>query len=902
MNSIIEWLLGPEGDRLAGISDWRIDFVAEYARNKGVLVGFVLLFAALMFLTIRSYRREGDAPTRTKAALAVIRIVVIALVIILILQPGIVIRTEQTLRSYLVVMVDDSISMSFEDEYTPEQAEKLRALLADPAPDAGDDATTRPAGAAGDSGEPDLPLEQMSRNDIVRRLLLRRGGAIARLAREHPLILMRFSTARAGAKDRTGDYTSELSSINAVSDERIDEAAVMPPTGLAEALEALTAQGHVTDIEQAVYGALSHVQGRRVAGLVVISDGQITGESTSESDRLAGARRLAAERSVPLFSLCVGRSLDAEAMARIKRLRMMSLRGPTQVRPGMAIEFTGTIAHDGMAGRNVTVRLFRRQADQKWSQAVNTNVTTDVALKATKDKDTGEDRDTAAQDFTLKITPEESGKLALGRYVFRAVVDEQDDEKDLEDNAADTQAIVITNKRTHILLVSGDAGWEFQFLRNYLLRTPDMFRLSVWQQNADKEINQVASTGMKLARLPETLAKLMGTGDPTHPGYDLVILYDPKPGVEGFDAEFVKNLRTYVRVHGKGLCFIAGNKYTDNLLRDDEIMGPLAKMLPVKISADTIDAIRHIESQRPEPWPVRVTAYGLDHQLTRLGTSGKTSEQLWQLMPGVFWTHPVAKAKLSARVLLENTNPSRRTVDNEPEPIMATHSYGSGRVVYLGMDATWRWRSVEDGFFHRRFWGNMVEYLATSSARNLVITTGGTKFSADKRIKVEVDAYDPSNDYKPLEAKKFVMLLDPVETGRTTRQLTLKPVEGRPGHFEVTIDAPAVGKYDLVPKQMPGGESNQSERVVKRIIVEAPRAEHERTEADEQTMRSLASEPGNYYLPIHEIDKLADLVPLKKRHKVIRTPKTLWDCNLSLVLIVFLLTIEWIIRKKNNMA
>lgn len=888
LHSIIAWLLGPEGDRLAGVSDWRIDFVAKY---KAIWPALVLLFVALVVLTIYSYRREGDARTRTKATLAVIRIVVIALIIILILQPGIVIREEQTVRSKLVVLIDDSISMSFEDEYTPDQADTLRKLLAD---DGTDGATTRPAGA------PQLPLEQMSRNDIVRRLLVRRGGAIARLAREHPLIVMRFSTSRAGAKDRAGDYTSELSSINAVSDEDIDKAQAPPPAGLAEALEALTAAGHVTDLEQAVYGALSHIQGHRVAGLVVISDGQITGESTSESDRLAGARQLAAERSVPLFSVCVGRSLDAEAMAKIKRLRMMSLRGPTQVRPGMAIEFAGTIAHDGMAGRNVTVRLFRREVDQKkWTDA---NVTTDVALKATKDKDSDEDRDTAAQDFTLKITPEESEKLALGRYVFRAVVEAQDDEKDPDDNTADTQPIIITNKRTHILLVSGDAGWEFQFLRNYLLRTPDMFRISVWQQNADKEINQVASTGMKLARLPESLAKLMGTGDPANPGYDLVILYDPKPDVEGFDAEFVKNLQTYVRVHGKGLCFIAGNKYTDNLLRADKIMTPLAAMLPVKISADTVDAVRRIESQRPEPWPVRVTPYGMDHQLTRLGTSGKTSEQLWQLMPGIFWTHPVAKAKLSARVLLENTNPARRTVDNEPEPIMAAHSYGSGRVVYLGIDATWRWRSVEDGFFHRRFWGNMVEYLATSSARNLVITTGGTKFSSDKRIKVEVDAYDPANDYKPLEAKEFVMLLDPVATGRATRELTLKPVEGRPGHFEVTIDAPPTGKYDLMPKQMPGGESNQSVRVVKRIIVEAPRAEHERTEADEQTMKSLASAPGNQYLPIHKIDELAHLVPSKTTRKVIRTHKTLWDCNLSLVLIVLLLVIEWIIRKKHNMA
>ncbi len=893
MNSIIEWLLGPDGDRISGVSDWRIDFVADYAQNKGVLVGLVLLFAALTFLTIRSYRREGDAPVRTKATLAVIRILVIALAIILILQPGIVIREQQTLRSYLVVLIDDSISMSFQDEYSDDQAAALRTLLApDPA-----GAATQPAGDAPSETDPDL----VSRKDIVRRLLARRGGALARLAREHPLIVMRFSTARAGAKDRAGDYTTELSSINVVSDETIGAAQAQPPAGLAEALNALTADGHVTDLEQAVFDALGHVQGRRVAGLVVISDGQITGESTSETDRLAGARTLAAERHVPLYPVCVGRSIDPEARARIKRLRMVSLRGPTQIRPGMAIELSGTIAHDGLAGRTVTVRLQRRPVDQtKWTDA---EVSTDVTLTGTKDKDTDEDLNTATQDLTLKITPEQSEKLALGRYVFRAVVDVQDDEEDADDNAAMTQAVLVTNKRVHILLISGDAGWEFQYLRNYLLRTPDMYRLSVWQQNAAREINQVASTGMKLPRLPETLTKLIGSTEPPNPGYDLVILYDPKPGAEGFDETFVKNLRTYVHTHGKGLCYIAGNKYTDHLLPGDKIFGPLAAMLPVRISANTDSAVERIESQRPEPWPVRVTPYGLDHQLTRLGTSGESVESLWDQMPGVFWTHPVLKAKLTARVLLVNTNPSRRTVDNEPEPVLATHSYGHGRVAYMGLDATWRWRSVADGFFHRRFWGNMVEYLATSSARNLVITTGGTTFTTDKRIKVEVDAYDPSNDYKPLDAEEFVMLLDPVRSGRPIRELKLKPVEGRDGHFEITIDAPPTGKYDLMPKTMPGaGGTDEPDKVLKRIVVEPPQAEHERKEADEETMKSLAAEPASHFLPIHEIDTLADIVPSRTLHKARRIPKALWDCRLSLLLIVLLLAVEWIVRKKHNMA
>ena len=902
MNSVIEWLLGPKPGRFSGVADWGVSFVAPYARNRAVWVGLVLLLAALAYLTIRSYRREGNVRTRTKVTLATIRIVVIALIIILILQPGFVISEKQTLHSYLVVLIDDSLSMSFSDRYPGQQVDALGKLLT-PDPQAG------PEGPDGIKGpgpaeppvpaETGTPLDETSRKDIVRRLLSRRGSALARLAREHPMIIMRFSTANAGAKDESGDYTGQIGTTEIVPSGKEDDKSLFnPPPGLAEAMNGLTAKGTVTDIGQAVYDALARVQGQRLAGLVIISDGQITGQSKHETDRLKGARKLAAERDVALYTVCVGDPTPP------KKLSVVSLRGPNRIRPGSGVEFTASVTHRGFAGQPVKVHLMRRPADRNTWTA--TGISETIALKHTTKKD-GSQANRSTQTVALKIPPEDSEKLPLGRFVFKAVIDAQDDETDTDDNWAETPSpVLVTDKRVHVLLVSGDAGWEFQYLRNYLLRTPGMYKLSVWQQNADQQINQAASTGMKLERLPDSLGKLIGTGgDKPQPGYDLVILYDPKPGVEGFDEKFVKNLKAYVEVHGKGLCYIAGNKYTDHMLGKDEMARQMLKMLPVRISANTFSAVVRIENQRSEPWQVRLTRDGLRHQLARMGNSPEEIRGAWDVLPGMFWTHPVAKAKPAARVLLENTNPSRRTVGNEPEPVVATHSYGKGRVVYVGMDATWRWRCVDDAFYYRRFWGNMVEYLAISSARSMVISTGGSRFGTDKRITVEVDAYDPENDYKPLVAEKFVLRMDRVDgEGAPLEDIELKPTPGREGHFQATIDAPSPGTYDLMPAKTLAADDRADEhaRAIKRITVHPPQAEHEHRQADPATMRSLASKDKNFLL-IHQFDDLATLVsPPKYPPKVSRTPMTLWDCRLSLLLIVFLLTVEWIFRKKNNMA
>ena len=913
MNSIIEWLLGPGAkDRLSftGVENWRISFVAKYADDNVVRVGLLLLFAGMTFLTIRSYRREGNVHPRAKAVLATIRIIVIALVIILILQPGIFIREEQTLRSYLVVLIDDSRSMSFKDTYTGEQADTLRELLYPRGVE--DPRGADPAGPAGQGRAPrdPLTLDETSRKDIVRRLLSRRGSALARLAREHPLIIMRFATTHAGAKNKAANYTSEMGSIPAVDeaddDKQGDKALLQPPPALAEALNELTGKGDVTDIGQAVHDALAHVQGRRLAGLVIISDGQITNKSKRRTDRLASARKLAADRRVPLYSICVGDPTPP------KKLSVVSLTGPSRIRPGSGVEFSASITHRGYAGQRVIVRLLSRPIDR--NELTPTGVEETVTLKSTKKKDDSEINE-STEKAVLKLTPEDSEKFAPEdsekltpkHYVFRAVIDppdgevKPDDKVKRDDKWAETPPIRVTDKRIHVLLVSGDAGWEFQYLRNYLLRSPATHRLSVWQQNLDKKIDQIASSKeMKLDALPDSLGKLMGVGgDDPKPGYDLVILYDPKPGVEGFDAKFVDNLKTYVK-RGKGLCYIAGNKYTDYLLRDDDIANPLKAMLPVKVSANTFSAVERIERQHPEPWQVRVTREGLDHQLTRLGSSSEKTRRDWDLLPGMFWTHPVAKAKRLAVVLLENTNPSRRTLDNKPEPVLAVHFYGDGRVVYVGMDATWRWRCVDDGFYHRRFWANCVEYLATSSARSMVITTGGSVFTSDKRITVNVEAYDPQNNYDPLVAKKLVLLMTPTDEEGDAVELVLLPVDGEDGNFRLTIDAPPVGTYDLTPKESLGGVADDESKIFKQITIGPPMAEYEHRQADPAAMEELASKKNA--LPIHRIDELAEMVPPLERRKVRRSHKTLWDCRLSLLLVVTLLCAEWILRKKYNMA
>jgi uncharacterized membrane protein len=850
MRAILEWLLGRGIVEAFGMGRPRLGFVADYG-NYATL-GILVALAGCLYLAARSYRREGPLERRPRAVLAALRLVTLSLICVALFRPALVFRAEETVHSVLAVLLDDSLSMSFTDRYADaSQRETLAPLLEEP----GDD----PA-------QPSKPLEDVSRAELVRRALLQEGGAAIALARDHPLALLRFSTSRTGSEP----YTRLLGEIDVTG---APAESAWPPADLAPSLANLTSDGHETDLRQALRGAMGLMEGRRLAGIVVVSDGQVT---TQESP-LAGVRDFARQRGVPLYAVGVGDPTP------LRELRVAGLQAPRRVRRGGQVELTATLVLRNLGGRAATLRLLRRDARQSdWEE---TGITRKVTLESPPE---AAPVGRSTQTVNLQIQPQD-----LGDFVYRVVAQVPDAGLAPEGLSADA-LMTVSDDKIGVLLISGDAGWEFRYLRNLLLRSPDQYRLSVWQQNAEEEVSQLSSSGMKLPRLPRTLSELIGSEDsPVQGGYDVVVLYDPQPTRGGFDGEFLQLLRTSVQRHGKGLCFIAGNKYTDGLLRGDGEFRPLADMLPVVLGANTFDAVERIERRRPEPWPLRLTSYGIDHPVTHLGGSTEETAALWNELPGVYWTHPVRSAKPTARVLAETPNPLRRTSGNRPEPVLVAGSYGKGRVMYVGFDATWRWRSVREGLHHRTFWGNVVRYLATLGARRVQISAGGDRFSAGQRISVEVEAYD--EQYEPLRKETFPLRL--LRGAAQMREIDLDAVSGSPGHFRGVVENLAPGDYELSPVDDPGGDI----AAARRFTVTPPVAETARREADPATLRSLVSAP-EHFVSLGQLDRLADVIPPGKLTAVRETAHELWDTKFALLAIVALLGVEWAMRKKHHLS
>jgi hypothetical protein len=277
----------------------------------------------------------------------------------------------------------------------------------------------------------------------------------------------------------------------------------------------------------------------------------------------------------------------------------------------------------------------------------------------------------------------------------------------------------------------------------------------------------------------------------------------------------------------------------------------------------------------------------------RLSGNSASNTEIWNMMPGIFWSHSVVEPKPNVRILAVNTDPYRTMGEDSPLPLIAAHSPGKGRVVYMGFDETWRWRPVDNGFYYRRFWGHVIGYLATKSDRRVIINTGGNRFRIGSDINIDVEAFN--SDYSKLNAETFVIRRIDQETDETV-EYTLK--KDRPGLYRTTIEADRKGRFLLTCNPDFAPEDKIEAR---QIIVEMPEAEARRPEADPWTMQRLVSRD-ECFLGADRMEKLSELIPSGRRETREKRIYTLWDTRMALIFLVILLTVEWFLRKRANLA
>ncbi len=612
-----------------------------------------------------------------------------------------------------------------------------------------------------------------------------------------------------------------------------------------------------TELGGAIRQILDSYAGMPPAAIVLVTDGINT-----DGPGLEEAARWSLARQVPLFFVVVGEETSAPDV----ELRDLTVEDALFI--GDLAVFSCTVAARGLKGQKLVVALREGGSQQ---------VLHSVEVVPSEDR--------FQRTVQLSYRP---GRV--GKYRFRVEVDPHPQEIDTENNRLE-RLVTVTDEKVRVLLASVGPSYEFRFLASLLGRERTMEVRTFLQEadlgHADQDPTAIQSFPVRR----EDLA-----------WFDVIILMDTDPNLLG--NVVLENLANYVDPQGtseKGtawpeegaragnLVIVAGPRHLPRRLSRT----PLERILPVQLvstpEGETVD--RTLGWFRPRPTPMGHFFPGL-----LLADSPAESEALWNRLPPFYWYAVLGSPKAGARVLLEH--PNVQGADGRPMPLVVFHYVGQGTVMIHAFDETWRWRWRVGDLFFARYWLQTLRFLARGrlGARDKrpIVSADRREYRFGEPVVIRLQF--PEGAALPSDEGVYVL----VRTGdQKPQRVNLSRSSRALNIFEGVLTHPQVGQHEVWYPQ-PGHEDST---VSAQFRVLPPASEFARLEADFQAMRQAAERTGGMVLRPWEVAQLPEVLPQGPSLPIEALPsRPIWNWWPIVLLLVALLSVEWMLRKLMGMA
>lgn len=470
-----------------------------------------------------------------------------------------------------------------------------------------------------------------------------------------------------------------------------------------------------------------------------------------------------------------------------------------------------------------------------------------------------------------------------------------------------TRILRVAEDKAQVLLIDGEARWEYSYLANALARDPTIhLERVVFTQ---PRIDMIKDDFLEKAGLPRTKLPAVKTEkDAVDPlmNYDCILLGDVSP--EQLPLADRRRLEKFVAERGGTLILLAGKRYmplafaaTGNS-NDD----PLAKLLP--ITEPRIYA-------KEKGFTLHVTAEGKQRPFLQLQPDQPASP--WPDLPKHYWGI-VGKRKPAASVLLTPQPGLKelRAKDESDTGIFLQQNYGAGRVLFVGLDSTWRWRYRVGDAYHHRFWGQLARWAAADKllpAGNSFVRYGPREpvYAAGQDVELAVrvsDGLPALKDVSPARAKLFRKRDDGTEELIAVVPLAVNPRQ--PNLLEATVRELAAGVYRMEPdipayrEHLTTPDATKKKGAQQSDLFRILPPEHGEMldlATNVSLMQSLAaSSDGKLYTPL-DVDQLPDRLARRIERKEHREESKPWQDEPMvwwlLGTLLSLLTLEWGWRK-----
>lgn len=469
----------------------------------------------------------------------------------------------------------------------------------------------------------------------------------------------------------------------------------------------------------------------------------------------------------------------------------------------------------------------------------------------------------------------EINPLSLGRKIYTVYIPVLSEELITENNQKSFFTDVIINK-IRVLHVAGSPSWDVKFLRKALKRNPNIDLVSFFILRDPSDLVFASERELSLIPFPvnEIFSKELDT-------FDVVIFqnfhFQPY-GIFGFH---LKNLKDYVSKDGGAFLMIGGSNSFNS---GDYGRTLISDILPVELDYLPTTLSETISNQEFHP---ELTAIGKNHPITRIVPNKDENERHWKKMPELEGLNIVQGLNQSAMSLL-------KTPDGQP--ILAIENVDFGKVAAFMSDSSWKWNFVlgSEGNVsphYEKFWNRLfLWFLNDPELKDIRVKTDKPIYNPGENAKIEISTLgDDLNNQKALPLLTYPNGMEnEIELEKTSYNRLIGKVQvGGSGIHKISVN--------------PGTDSslyndlNVSETI---FIVEPPENEVRGPTANNNILQSLAERTGGKYITTD--DRLENLKIDTSKKKTITGYKTMrfWDNPLTFVVLLGLLSSEWLLRRR----
>jgi hypothetical protein len=819
-------------------SRWRLEYASYLWDTKsdpwlvGLLIGGV---AVLVYLI---YRREGTKP---KAGMRVVmmglRVGLVGLVLLVFL-PQLKLWFERQGWPDVVIIIDDSQSMStidkLRDPRVKAAADKLASL-----------------------GE----LTEANRLQLAQALVTRSDPDwLTALLTQRKVRLHVYHCSTSTLTGRIKLEPSGVADVNSVEE-------IGPVIEAVRKLEAKP-ENNASQLGAAVRQVLNDFRGSSLAAVVMLTDGV-----TTEGEDLVKVSKYASQMGVPLFFVGIGDDLET------RDVYLHDLQVEDSVYVNDRVVFELRLTAQGYDRLTVPVTLREKGKDKELAKQM---VTVEGSGKSVK--------------VRLVYQPTEPGEHT---YVIETPV--QADETDKDNNRVERVVFVREAKLIKVLYVEGYRRYEFHYLKTLLERESDRLKgnksmdLKVYLVEADPDYP--AQDRSAIADFP-TKAELftydvviLGDVDPRPDGNnkmnehmrDLAEFVTERGGGllmiagERYAPRAYKDspLRDVLPIDVTGEPQDDDKEHADGYRPD---LTPVGRMHPIfRFSPD--------EKENDDIWDkLRELYWYADGYVPKRAAE-------------VLAVHPKVMAKKTGMKPAEGEGAGA-----EKHPLVLQQFVGAGRTMFFGFNETWRWGYREDQLRFNQFWIQTVRYLARSRLGRIDLRLDRqTPYRRGEPIKVTVrfpdDAPPPPQE---TEVKVVVERRQPAKGADTeVRTIQLAKVERSRATYEALLTKTPEGEYKfwLSSPSAP----NPKPRAEGKVLAPPGEMERLRMAASEMK-RAADETHGEFYTLATADSLVKDLpVGSRVTINAPGPPWLVWNHALLFLVALLYLTTEWLMRKQQNL-